>query len=702
MACPMVLRGRLFRGVIFLAWLMTAVLGIAHAQAGELVLIDQGQSDYVIALAEPAASDEPLDTAKLTEAGMLLQASLKAATGVTLPVVMESQKRVEAPAIYLGRTQAARRQGIDVQAITRWSYHLRVIGSDVYLVGQDLPGDGVVGGFSGYSGTTKAVTAFLQKYAGVRYTQPGSWGTYIPKLDRLAIEDTLDEHWTQPLEFILGRRVAPDSRQESVPYAVANSFFGKYGSDSNTVWIGGSHTWKAFVPREQYLETHPEYFGLFKGKRDPTKRNILCLSNPDVKDLLVKGVTDKMDEGYQMVMLGQADGYIECQCDACQAIHPDIGEKLWIFHRQIVQRIHELRPGKQVILLSYVTTTKPPLTFDQFPPNVVIMNNRYTPEYFQAWQSFDTPRAVYFPEWLQRWPIIPFRLTPPRYVVNLVRRWRENRVVGVYLGGGLDSSHSAWGLNGPAYYAFGQALNDPAVDADDTLRQYTQASFGSAAEPMLSFFQSLYRRLEVVETFVRRETGNPDRRYRGYSFEMYPGDYMAHFYPPQLLNQLREDLDKALEMAGDEKARAHVTLVRSEFAYLEQLARTYHVFRAYESQPSWPLFDALHEQVKLTNQVVEGLRASAQAEDQRHFKDLRQAFNTGWPMRNKLGPINEPPFDWDFDAIRQSGQLPRPVYPPRLVGGQDLEPYNTTGLTQQGTGDRGEKIDPQTGAPVDQ
>lgn len=677
----------------FLLACLFAMAPIANAE--ELTLIADGKSDYVIAVSERSA-----DPAKIEEAAALLQSCLARSTGVTLPIVPESEAPEGQTAIFLGKTAAAKRAGLPVEQVTGWGFLHRIAGKNVFLVGEEDPARELVPekqGYSGYSGAYKAVTRFLEDQVGVRFLLPGEMGVHVPKRDGLAIDASLDLSWSPSFTFV-GRRVSPYSAEhEYDPYAIANHYFGRYASDSKTFWMGGSHTWNVFVPREKYLESHPEYFALFKGKRDFHKRNILCLSQPAVLDLLVAGVVEKFDEGYEMVMLGQSDGYIECECEDCQAIHPDIGEKLWITHREVAERIGELRPGKKVVLSSYITTTKPPLSFDSFPDNVVIMNNRYSPAWFEAWKPFPTPRIVYVPEWLGTWPRVP-----PRFAVNMVRLWKENDVIVVYMGGGLDQPGSSWGLNGPSYYAFGKAMEDPSRDADDLEREYVEASFGAAAEPMAAFFTEMHRRMEVRQWFDRHETGNPDRRYRGFPFEMYPSDFHAHFFPPPILREMDRQLALARELVDTDEARARLELVEAEFRYLHSVAATYHVFRAYQVVPTRPLFDALAGQVENYHRTYDSLYPEGKALSPGGYRKLRTPFGIGWPSGNqRMEKVVGPPFDWDFAKLRESGELPNPILEPRIRGGQILEPYGRS-EGSLGGGDGGVRIDPRTGAPEDQ
>lgn len=679
----------------FLVPFLVALVFTRQALAEELTLIADGKSDYIIAVSEQSA-----DPAKISEAAALLQSCLARATGVTLPVVPESETPEGQPAIFLGKTAAAKSAGLPVDQVTGWGFAQRAVGKQVFLVGEEDPAhelDPKKQGYSGYSGSYKAVTRFLEEQVGVRFLLPGEMGVQVPKRDGLAIDAALNVTWSPSFTFV-GRRVSPYSgKQEYDPYAIANHYFGRYSSDSKTFWMGGSHTWNVFVPREKYLASHPEYFSLFKGKRDFHKRNILCLSQPAVLDLLVAGVVEKMDEGYEMVMLGQADGYIECECEACQAIHPDMGEKLWITHRKVAERVAKLRPGKKIVLNSYITTTKPPLSFEAFPDNVVIMTNRYSPAWFEAWKPFPTPRIVYNPDWLRTWPRVP-----PRYAVDLVRLWKENGVIVVYLGGGLDQPGSSWGLNGPSYYAFGKAMEDPSRDADDLEREYVEASFGAAAEPMAAFFIAMHRRMEARQLLDRHETGNPDRRYRGFPFEMYPSDYHAHFFPPQILNEMDRQLARARELVDTDEARGRLELVEAEFRYLHSVASTYHVFRAYQVVPTRPLFDALADQVKHYHETYDSLYPDGKALSPGGHRKLRTPFGIGWPSGNqRMEKVVGPPFDWDIAKLRESGELPNPVIEPRMRGGEILKPYGESD-DRVGLSDGGVRIDPKTGAPEDQ
>lgn len=629
-----------------------------------LPLVEEGASDYQIVMAESG------DSGKIEEAAGLLRDLLRQSTGVDLPVYWESEVEEGKPGIYLGQTRATREAGIDVDSVKGWSYVIRTKGPDLFLVGEDTDGDGRER-FIGRSGTYKAVTAFLEKVVGVRFVLPGPDGVHVPEMDRIEVEEKLTMEWSPLFDMVIGRRVrthGPASGRAGYPqdriydpYAIANNFYGETGNDLFKSY--GSHSYPDMVPASKYFESNPEYFRMNNdGVRDPTSRGHLCISNPEVHDLLLEQIGRDYEEGYQMVMLGQSDGYAECQCDECQAIHPDRGEKLWIVNTELAGRLKEQYPDRQVVLLSYVWTTKPPVTFSEFPDNVVILNNRYIPEYFEVWRERVTPRIVFNANWLGRQ-----RRIPPRYAVDQIRLFLENEVIGIYLCGGLDcGSGSGWGLNGPGYYAFGQAMNDPVRDADELEWEFIEAAYGEAAPPMRQFFELMHRRWEVRSRFDRLEVGLPDRAYRGYPFSMKSSDDYAHYFAPEILIQMNAALERAKSVAEDEKVKARLKLVEGEFRHVQAVASVHHMFRAYRLLPSWDTFNALETMVEKYRQVMEWLLPEGRPWGS---GGIRAPFN------QQISEINTEPFNWDFDKIRAEGELPEARLEIQVRGGERLPPY---------------------------
>ena len=96
--------------------------------------------------------------------------------------------------VFVGVTDAARKQGIDADKLEIEHYVLRTVGNDLYIVGKELYPEQYHGSRPRYSepwnplamecvhsGTLLGVYELLEDYLGVRWLWPGDLGTYVPR-----------------------------------------------------------------------------------------------------------------------------------------------------------------------------------------------------------------------------------------------------------------------------------------------------------------------------------------------------------------------------------------------------------------------------------------------------------------------------------------------------------------------------------------
>jgi len=656
-------------GLGAVAWLLSCAGAAEAAAAGRLTVVAEGKSRYAIVVPDDA------DQGRIAQAAQLLQTVIAQAAGARLPIVKESALQRGTPAFFLGKSQAARTAGLPVDKVKGWAYLNQVSGHDIFLVGEDL-----AAGMKTrhgeldleYLGTLKAVTAFLEDQVGVRFFMPGEYGRYIPKLERLTVDAGMKVSWAPPFDYVIGR--APQGR---APYARVCAVALNLFRFSPLVLTYGGHSYSEAVPATVYAKTHPEYFALIGGVRT-SRRNHLCISNPDVQELMLKEMEKQLDKGYQWVELAQTDGYQPCQCAECAALHPDPGERLWIVHRKLAEEMRKRRPGKKVMIQSYVPTRNPPKTFKRFPDNVVIQMSYYTPDEFKAWKRFSVDKTVVVKNW-GYWLVPGYGpKRTPRYVVEQVRMFLKNRVRGIYICGGYQGGEGGYGLEGPSYYAYGKALGDPDRDPDELLEEYVNAAFGKAAAPMLAFFKAMHDRLEVFSLFNRPITGH-GRVYRGLLWlGMYsvfdppntpvakvpapfatPEEYYCHFFPPKLLDDMSRKLRRGKKMAADQRVKANLRLVEIEFNYVKNLASIFHLYRAYRVDPSWNAFDVLAAKVQERKRMIDGLFPGGHP---MRIKGLPSPFIGAPKARVEAGGKNRAflgaPLNWDFPLLRKRGVLP--------------------------------------------
>ena len=603
---------------------------VALCQPAQITLVADGKSPYVIAVADAA---DP----RLAQASALLQSGLQRATGVKLPVIAEAAVAAGSPAFYLGKGQAAQRAGLPLQKLTGWACLIQAVGQDIYLVGDDAQDPVEAAYVVEHSGTLKAVVTFLEDQVGMRFLMPGEHGIYVPKLDRLAVSADLKTFWRPVFDYVMGG--SPRDPLVNVAYNMPRG--------NAVIFSYGGHSYYSAVPEKEYGQTHPEYFALIGGVRTPAG-NHLCVSNSEVQSLMLVEMEKHLDQGFQWVELAQTDGYQPCHCEPCRAIHEDPSERTWIVHRQLAEQMLKRRPGKKVMIISYGPTVNPPKTFTSFPPNVVIQMCRYTPEHFRLWAPFRVAKTVYVYNWGD-YHIPGFApIHTPRYMVQQARLFRDNNVRGIYICGRMQT----FGLDGPAFYAYGKAVGNPDRDPDDLRREYVRAAFEEASVPMQAFFTAMHNRLEWYPAFERpelvpAEVPGPFPT---------PEDYYCHFFPARLIKDMSDQLERAKALARSDRVKAQLRLVEIEFTNVRSLASIFQYYRAYRLEPNWPALELLSAAVAARKQFVDGL-----------YPQDKIAPLAGMPVVFGAQPKDYvykggrhigTPLNWDFALLREKKTLP--------------------------------------------
>lgn len=645
----------------------------SSALAADVVLLDEGKSDYQIVV--PDKLPTPALTECLNQTARLLQTAFKA-NGADVSIVSESARDAAKRSLFLGNTQFAQQQGVDLTKLPDWSYVHRAIDQNVIVAGNDHPArtetenprrpnwDRV--------GTAKAVVDFARLFMGVRFLYPE-----IPPYTPVSGAAKVDLLTSPAIEFLPLKTmsVPVDLNVTKTPLLRLNTSHpaggGFYDLAHNRFprvdEVFGGHTWERAVPAEMF-EKHPEYFALINGVRlKPEGSNAqYCLSNSDVQELIYRDLASWLQRGYASVDLGQPDEFRECQCESCEQLYStgkDWSEKIWIFNRRVAERLEQSHPGRQVTMMSYILTGPPPKTFKQFPTNTCVMLTGTNEDDIAAWRDIDVPRG--FTGYVYNWcPNLGTRYTPmrtPGFVESQVKRLAANKVQAIH----RDGPGQLFGLEGPVYYVMGRMFDDPEHNlAKDLLPEFCDAAFGnkSTAFYMRSFYDQLYHTIMLYSDHIGTRcdvwTYQPIEG-RARKTVQDPFQLIAFLYPPNLLAALDADLTQAEQLAPTAKVKTRLALVRTEFEYLRHFARVVHLHQAWQIVPDESSRDRLLSAIDARNAFLATLydqRGNGVAEGNwshvlfpfsgHSVEHLRLAYD-GYQE-----PFAHTCFNWDTQAMR--------------------------------------------------
>ena len=482
--------------------LMAACNG-SHPQTAEpLVLVDNSQGRAVIVTA-----DQPSKTAQ--DAAGYLQHWIARMTTARLPIVRESDFRGQSVAVLVGPSKAAAAMGINVEQNEDLGDHyvIHTGPGRIALIGNDA---GVL------RGSIYAVYDLLQRL-GCGWYGPDELWQVIPQADRLSVG-----------ELDIDERAAFAYRDIWLVRKLTRSFKDN-GQAVKDAWrIGGKggafgHALGRVVPREKYLEDHPEYFG----KHQP------CLTNPAVIEIATEYCRRKIDEerdgGKVLLSFSPVDKGGFCQCEACRAVG-NLSARLLNFSNHVARRLARTHPDSYLIgFYAYWYTHDPPEPMLRVEPGIMVMQvnegnhvqpwDKPEPAYvvqagrsntrevtaFAGWGQTGAQRGIY--EWWipgekkKVWRQIPWY--SGETALRNLRYWHKAGVRYVTYET-KNERHEGFPMRWPLYYVGARGMWDPSLTADEIMTEACDKLYGSAAKDMFGY----YRTLEQAMTDSKEYAGN--------------------------------------------------------------------------------------------------------------------------------------------------------------------------------------------------
>lgn len=509
------------------------------------VLFEKGKTAYTIILGQNASESEKW-------AAEELQQWLNEISGAEFPLKTDDEKNDEHEIIigYNKHAEALLSSKNKKPAKADETLHYKNIGPTIFLWG------------GSDRGSMYAVFSFLENELGCRWYAPAV--SVIPEKEKYTFQYL--NHSESP-----SVRVRNDFYYEAFEpvWAARNKINGAMSYREQHGGVEGYwsvHTFYPLMPPEEFFDAHPEYYSLIDGKRTHDRAQ-LCLTNPDVLDIITNRLRKKIRENpqYLIYSVSQNDWRNPCQCDKCQAIakseESESGPVIW-FVNQVADRIKDEFPDKFVGTLAYQYTRKPP---KNITPNENVVVRFCSIECCFAHDFHSCPENQEFLADLEGWSAIAPHIYIWDYVVNFshyilpypnfnvlqsnIKTFRDNKAIGIM-------EQAAYQSRGGEFaelrsYLIGKLLWNVDANVEEVINDFMLGYYGRSGQYVREYFDFLHGRL-TPDTHIHLGLRPDDI--------LFSGDFVA---------EAEKIFDRAERVADNEKIRQRVEMARLPVMYLK-------------------------------------------------------------------------------------------------------------------------------------
>lgn len=505
-----------------------------------LVLIDKGKSAYQIVISEKPSLVEK-------RAALELQSILKQMSGVKLDIISDITPPSEFE-IIVGKTQRKELTDIitEIEQLDEDGFIIKTIGEKLLIAGGEE------------MGTLYGVYAFLEEYLDCR--KYSAKVTIIPGKDKIVIEhiDIKEEPAFQFRELHM-----PDARMDS-SFRVWHKLDFKKGKNEWGMFV---HTFDDLVPVEKYFKSNPEYFTFLNVQRIPDGQ--LCLSNPEVFEIVVAGLKERMLEKPEALYwsVSQNDTYKACECENCQREYAEYGRYSGAMIH-FVNKVAAEFPDKVISTLAYQYTRSAP---ENIKPadNVNIMfcsiecnrSRSLSTDSLSASFRKDTEEWCQLTDDIFMWDyVVQFRnLLSPfpnlRVLQPNIQYFRDHGIQMMFQQGSGGLVSEFYELR---QYIIAKLLWNPDVDVDILIDDFVNGYYGPAGKYIRQYIDKMHDALE-------HSGGN-------LGIYGYPYDGINTYLTPDLIKEYEKIFNNAEDIVAnspDYLERVKIARLPLEFAILD-------------------------------------------------------------------------------------------------------------------------------------
>lgn len=279
----------------------------------------------------------------------------------------------------------------------------------------------------------------------------------------------------------------------------------------------GGHGYPNFLPQEKYFAQHPDWFGMYDGKRSNDPRVVFSTANPEAVNTFVANVTTYLKSHPEIDILDvwppDSARWSEAPEDVALG-SPSERQMILLDHLD-----HELKsefPKLRIQFNAYEMFTVPPVEHKPDPGMVMefcpiqrsFESSLYASDYpeneeyfhnLQAWLTgaIDPSNiTVYTYITKYAWRSLPVLI--PHMIVDEARRYHDMGIGGM----ATYSEPGGWATFELDHYITARALWDPGLNVRDELVDYTSKRYGPAGPAVFAY-------LRLVEEVVPHAIGIP-------------------------------------------------------------------------------------------------------------------------------------------------------------------------------------------------